>query len=366
MSGVVLRCAGLAKRFDEVVAVDGFELEVRDGELLCLLGPSGCGKTTALRLIAGLERPDAGTVEVSGRAVAGPGRWVPPERRRVGMVFQDWALFPHLDVQGNVAFGLDGEARTRVEELLELVRLDGLEDRMPHELSGGQQQRVALARALAPSPDALLLDEPFSNLDAQLRAEVRSEVRSVLRSTGTTAVFVTHDQEEALSIADRLAVMIAGRIRRSGTPYEVYEDPAQAAVARLLGQTNLLRCQITGGVAVTALGELPVPDAPDGAAEVLVRPESLRAIRDNHGSARVVHAEFYGHDQLVRCVLGDGTELDVRLMGPNPELEVGTAVRLEVIGTVRVLPKEGGASLRPRAADGSALDGDTSAIHQGA
>lgn len=350
MQDVVVRCTGLVKRFGEVVAVDGFELDVRNGELLCLLGPSACGKTTVLRLIAGLERPDSGVVEVAGRTVAGPRAWVPPELRRVGMVFQDWALFPHLDVRLNVAFGLDGEAQGRVAELLELVQLDGLERRMPHELSGGQQQRVALARALAPSPDLLLLDEPFSNLDAQLRAEVRSEVRRVLRSTGTTAVFVTHDQEEALSIADRMAVMTAGRVRRSGTPYEVYADPADTDVARLLGQANILPARITRGIAMTALGELHVPHALEGAAEVLVRPESIRASRDPAGQARIVNVEFYGHDQLVRCVLGDGTELDVRLMGPHPELAAGTAVRLEVIGGVRVLPRRDGASPPLRAA----------------
>jgi iron(III) transport system ATP-binding protein len=263
------------------------------------------------------------------------------------MVFQDWALFPHLDVRGNVAFGLDGQTQGRVGELIELARLTGLEDRMPHELSGGQQQRVALARALAPSPDVLLLDEPFSNLDAQLRAEVRSEVRQVLRSTSTTAVFVTHDQEEALSISDRVAVMIAGGVRRVGTPYEVYSDPTDVGVARLLGQRNLLSARITRGVAMTALGEVPVPDTQDGPAQLLVRPESLSAARDAGGTARIVDVEFYGHDQLLRCALGDGAELEVRLMGPHPELEVGTAVRLEVIGGARVLRQEDDASERP-------------------
>jgi iron(III) transport system ATP-binding protein len=338
MQDTVLSCSGLVKRFGDAVALDGFDLEVRRGELLCVLGPSGCGKTTALRLIAGLERPDAGTVRVAGRTVTGPGTWMPPERRRVGMVFQDWALFPHLDVRGNVAFGLDDEATSRVEELLELVRLEGLEHRMPHELSGGQQQRVALARSLAPRPEVLLLDEPFSNLDAQLRAEVRSEVREVLSVTGTTGVFVTHDQEESLSIGDRVAVMITGRIRRSGTPYEIYADPGDAAVARLLGQTNLVPARITAGVASTVLGEIGVPGAPDGVGEILIRPESLSAVPDPGAKARVVRVEFYGHDQLVTCALGDDTELDVRVMGPHPELEAGTAVRIELTGTARTFP----------------------------
>jgi iron(III) transport system ATP-binding protein len=339
MSDIVLRCVGLAKRFGGVTALDGFDLDVHEGELLCLLGPSGCGKTTALRVIAGLERPDAGEVAVAGRTVSGSGTSVPPERRRVGMVFQDWALFPHLDVRGNVAFGLNGEAKTRVGELLELVRLDGLEERMPDELSGGQQQRVALARSLAPKPEVLLLDEPFSNLDARLRAELRSEVREVLRVTGTTAVFVTHDQEEALSIGDRVAVMIAGRVRRYGTPFEVYADPGDATIARLLGQTNLVPARVVRGVAQTVLGEIEVPDVADGTAEILFRPEALRASRDPGGSARVVRVEFYGHDQLVTCALDDGTfELDVRLMGPHPDMEVGVAVRLEVTGVVQAFP----------------------------
>ena len=334
----VLRTAGLMKTFGGVPAVDGLDLEVLDGEILALLGASGCGKTTALRLIAGLERPDAGTVEIRDRMVAGDGAWTAPERRRVGLVFQDWALFPHLDVRANVAFGIDGANRhDRVDELLELVHLTGLEHRMPHELSGGQQQRVAVARALAPEPDLLLLDEPFSNLDAQLRAEVRAEVREVLRATGTTAVLVTHDQEEALSIADRVAVMLHGAVRQVGTPYEVYAAPADGRVARLLGEANLLPALAARGRVAFAFGDVDA-SLPDGPCEVLVRPESLRAVPDAHGAARVAHVEFYGHDQLVRCTLPDGVGVDVRLIGPHPELAFDTCVRLELTGPVIALP----------------------------
>jgi iron(III) transport system ATP-binding protein len=336
-SDVVLSARGLAKAFGSTRAVDGFDLEVRDGEILALLGPSGCGKTTALRLVAGLERPDAGTVEIRGRLVAGAGTWVPPERRRVGLVFQDWALFPHLDVRANVAFGLDGNPSERVDELLELVHLTGLAHRMPHELSGGQQQRVAVARALAPGPDVLLLDEPFSNLDAQLRTQVRAEVREVLRATGTTAVLVTHDQEEALSIADRVAVMLHGGVRQVGTPFGLYAAPADGRVARLLGEANLLPAVARGGRVAFALGDVDA-SLPDGPCEVLVRPESLRAVADPTGSAHVTHVEFFGHDQLVRCDLADGIALDVRLIGPHPELTPGATVRLELLGAALPLP----------------------------
>jgi iron(III) transport system ATP-binding protein len=333
----VLGTRGLAKAFGGVQAVEAFDLEVHDGEILALLGPSGCGKTTALRLIAGLERPDAGTVAIRGRRVAGEGDWTPPERRRVGLVFQDWALFPHLDVRANVAFGLDRPSPDRIEELLELVHLRGLADRMPHELSGGQQQRVAVARALAPEPDLLLLDEPFSNLDAQLRASVRNEVREVIRATGTTAVLVTHDQEEALSVADRVAVMLHGRVRQIGTPFEVYSAPADGRVARLLGDANLLPATSRDGRVTFAFGAVDAA-LPDGPCEVLVRPESLRVLADRDGTGRVVHVEFYGHDQLVRCDLSDGVGVDVRLIGPHPEFARGTCVRLELAGPAIALP----------------------------
>jgi iron(III) transport system ATP-binding protein len=334
----VLRCEGLRKRFGSTAAVDGFDLEVRGGDLMALLGPSGCGKTTALRLIAGLERPDAGTVRVQDRVVASNATWVPPERRRVGMVFQEWALFPHLDVAANVAFGLnDGDPRPRVEELLKLARLEGLARRMPHELSGGQQQRVALARALAPSPDLLLLDEPFSNLDAQLRAEVRGQVRALLRATGTTAVFVTPEQEEALSIADQVAVMIEGRLRQSGTPFDVYTMPVDAGVARLVGQANLVPADVREGRARSVLGEVAAPGLPDGPCEILVRPEAITIRADERGGARVIDVEFYGHDQLVRCDVNGGP-IQVRLVGAHPEFVVGAAVSLELRDRALVLP----------------------------
>jgi iron(III) transport system ATP-binding protein len=225
---ILLSCSGVTKRFSQTVALDGFNLHLRKGTILALLGPSGCGKTTALRVMAGFERPSSGEVWVGGRQVAGARTWIPPEKRSIGMVFQDWALFPHLDVWRNVAFGLQKDDSDRVREVLKLVDLEGLEDRLPHELSG----------ALAPSPRVILLDEPFSNLDATLRASVRAEVRSVLRAAGATAIFVTHDQEEALSMADQLAVMVAGRVVQIGAPHEVYGMPADRRVASLVGDAN--------------------------------------------------------------------------------------------------------------------------------
>jgi iron(III) transport system ATP-binding protein len=323
----VLSCRDVRKDFGSVVALDGFTLELREGSLLALLGPSGCGKTTALRVMAGLERPSAGTVSVGGRRVAGGGKWVPPEERRIGMVFQEWALFPHLDVWHNVAFGCrNGSKERRVREVLELVRLDGFEHRMPHELSGGQQQRVALARALAPSPDVVLLDEPFSNLDATLRAKVRAEVRSVLRAARATAIFVTHDQEEALSVADDMAVMDGGRVLQVGAPHQVYGAPAHRRVAALVGEANFVHGDVRGGVAATPLGAVAAPGLSDGPVEIMIRPETIELRRDPDASTRIVEAEFYGHDQLVRARLGDGTVIDVRLLGPRPDLAIGCPV----------------------------------------
>ncbi len=236
-----ISCEGLSKSFGQKRAVDRVDLLVERGVVCALLGPSGCGKTTTLRLIAGFERPDAGTVAVADRTVAGDRAFVAPERRRIGMVFQDYALFPHLSVEGNVAYALGrGHESGRVAEVLRLVGLDRMGHRFPHELSGGEQQRVALARALAPTPEVILLDEPFSNLDASLRARVRQEMREILVAAGVTALFVTHDQEEALSLADRVAVMRDGRIEQEGTPEEVYGRPTTRWVADFLGDAEVV------------------------------------------------------------------------------------------------------------------------------
>jgi iron(III) transport system ATP-binding protein len=335
-----LRVRGLHKRYDSDPVLRGLDLDAGRGEFLALLGPSGGGKTTALRLIAGFERADAGTIEIGGDLAADAdtpgGRWVPPEGRRVGMVFQDYALFPHLSVARNVAFGLPRNAHdraSRVASALATVGLASLGERTPDQLSGGQQQRVALARALAPGPEVILLDEPFSNLDADLRAAVREEVRQILRDAGTTAVLVTHDQEEALSIADRVAVLLDGRIVQAGPPEELYHRPATRALADFVGDAQFLPGDATGRRARTALGEIPLHGTFDGPVDVLLRPEMLRLTppTDDHAAnATIISRAFFGHDQLLTLRLDSGPILKSRLGaygGFRPGDRVGVSVR---------------------------------------
>ncbi len=350
-----LRVRGLEKRYGDTPVLLGLDLDANRGEFLALLGPSGCGKTTALRLIAGFERPESGLVEIGGETVCAAGsfgtRWTPPESRRVGMVFQDYALFPHLSVGKNVAFGLprqrqrDGSDRNaRVASALATVGLAGLGGRTPDQLSGGQQQRVALARALAPGPEVILLDEPFSNLDADLRASVREEVRQILREAGATAVLVTHDQEEALSIADRVAVMLDGRILQAGPPEELYHRPASRAIAEFIGDVQFLPGLASGRRAATALGDIPLHAPHDGPVDVMLRPEMLRLAPPDesgeHGTpATIVSRAFFGHDQLLTLRLDSGQTLKARL-GAYGGFRPGDRVSVAVRGGALAFAKE--------------------------
>jgi len=317
-----LELDGVTRSFGAETAVDSLTLAVREGELLTLLGPSGCGKTTTLRLLAGLARPDSGTISIAGETVAGGDRFVPPEERDVGLVFQEFALFPHLTVAENVGFGIDDwpaeKREARVDELLDLVSLSGYGDHGPDDLSGGQRQRVALARSLAPEPDVLLLDEPFSNLDIALRKEMREEVRHILKAAGVTAVSVTHDQEEALSISDRVAVVSDGRIEQVGRPEAVFEHPESRFVAGFLGQASFLPARVEGEEIVTEIGSFETrmlsgtADAYDGAEiDLLVRPDDLRATPANGENAdgEVIHRQYNGPSFVYRIELDGGGTL---------------------------------------------------------
>jgi iron(III) transport system ATP-binding protein len=308
---------GLRASFGGPEVLRGIDLDVAPGAVVALLGPSGCGKTTLLRAIAGLERPVAGEIRIGDRLVSGAGAHVVPEARRVGMVFQDWALFPHLTVAANVGYGLPRAQRRgpRVAEALGMVGLTGMGERSPGTLSGGQQQRVALARAIAPHPAVLLLDEPFSNLDTALRTDVRAEVHQLLVELGITTVFVTHDQEEAFVLGDEVAVMDAGRIVQQAPPAELYDHPASPWVARFVGDANLVAGAAAGtpAVAATGVGPIPLRAALDGAVRVLLRPEELRLDAPGSGvDATVELIEYYGHDCVTFARLDDGELVRVR------------------------------------------------------
>jgi len=342
----VVALRGLTKSYGEPKhpAVSNVTLSVARGEILSLLGPSGCGKTTLLRLIAGFETPDGGSVAIGGREVANPYKQLPPEGRRVGFVFQDYALFPHLNVFQNVAFGLTGmsraEKRERTREILNLVGLTVFSRRFPHGLSGGQQQRVALARALAPRPAVVLLDEPFSNLDAALRGNTRAEVRRILEASGATTVLVTHDQEEAMTFADRLAIMRSGKLEQLGPPEAVYKEPRTAFVASFLGTTNLLRGAARGLTAETPLGRVPLSRPAEGRVLLSLRPEDL-SFHHEGVPVRVLRRDFKGHDLTYTCLVelrGGPQSLTVQT-GPACPVRPGEVGYLRPVG--RAVPLEG-------------------------
>ncbi|MGY1815598.1 ABC transporter ATP-binding protein [Blastococcus sp. SYSU D00820] len=342
MSSLTVR--DLCKSYGATTVLTGVDLHVPEGSTTALLGPSGCGKTTLLRIVAGFDDPDVGTVELGGRVVAGAGRSVPAARRGIGFVPQEGALFPHLTVGANVAFGLPRRQRRdhrRIGEMLDLVGLDpDLAGRSPHQLSGGQQQRVALARALAPEPSLVLLDEPFSSLDASLREETRHAVGEALAVTGATAVLVTHDQAEALSMADQVAVLRGGRLVQRADPRTLYDDPSDLDVAAFVGDAVVLPADVRAGQARCELGDVVLRHpCPDGPAQVLLRPEQLHlAPAGSPGTPASVRAvDFYGHDARVWLELPSGATVGART--GNRQLPArGDAVTVRVVGEALPFP----------------------------
>jgi len=345
-TGPIIDCHGVYKRYGDTVAVADATLQVHAGEIVSVLGASGCGKTTLLRLIAGFERIDSGAIAIGGERVSTPNGGVPPERRKVGMVFQDYALFPHLTVAANIGFGVAdltrADKRDRVAETLELVGLSDLGHRYPHELSGGQQQRVAVGRTLAPRPVAVLLDEPFSNLDAGMRSGVSGLVEEILRGRGVATVIVTHDREEAFSMADRVAVMNEGRIEQVDAPGAIFRSPSTPFVARITGTADFVDARIEGGRAVTEIGrlqwtgsgEIPSNVYNDGdSVNVLVRPDDFLVLPNPGGASKVLAREYRGDAVILVVGLSSGATVRCR-QGPYSDLPVGTAVDLVPSRTV--------------------------------
>lgn len=353
LESVILQLDHITKRYGPHLpaAVNHISFQLQQGEILGLLGPSGCGKTTLLRLIAGFEQIEEGELQLNGQVVAGQRRWTSPEQRMIGMVFQDFALFPHLTVGENVTFGLQQTKKIsaawkqqRQTEVLQLVGLVGMETRYPHELSGGQQQRVALARALAPQPQLVLLDEPLSNLDVQVRLRLRQELRDILKTAGTTAIFVTHDQEEALAIADQVAVMRQGYLEQIGTPEEIYQHPRSQFVAEFVTQANFLAASRSGNAWQTEVGcftadghELPASNASQ--AVVMIRQEDLILQPDLTASTIIRDRQFLGREYRYCLKTQSGQELHARSTSAAA-LAIGTAVSLSVVPqTFKIFPR---------------------------
>ncbi|MAT07505.1 MAG: ABC transporter ATP-binding protein [Chloroflexi bacterium] len=336
MKDRVLFCDKLTKSFGETIALNETSIELFTGEILAILGPSGCGKSTLLRAIAGFENIDLGDITINGETVSSKGTFTPAEKRRVGMVFQDYALFPHLTVEDNVAFGTKSSSKSDksslVWQMLKLVELDGMERRYPHELSGGQQQRVAVARTLAANPVTILLDEPFSNLDATMRTEIRNTVRQALQGRAVATIIVTHDREEAFTIADRVAVMNSGQIEQVDTPEKMYRTPVSKFVASMTGTANFMPATITSSRAVTELGKFQWVSPTNGIVEgdeveLLVRPDDFLVLPNPNASVKVTAREYRGDAMVLSAELGSGNIIQCR-QGPYSDLPVGTSVDL--------------------------------------
>ncbi|MEA5582466.1 ABC transporter ATP-binding protein [Nodularia harveyana UHCC-0300] len=346
MQQAIVQLQNVTKHFSQnaAPAVDNVSLTLQKGDILGLLGPSGCGKTTLLRMIAGFENPQSGQIEIGGKIVCQGSISVPAEQRDIGIVFQDYALFPHLNVAENVAFGLRNSTKQqiqkRITEVIELVNLQGLEKRYPYELSGGQQQRVALARALAPQPQLMLLDEPLSNLDIQVRLRLREEIRDILKAAGTSAIFVTHDQEEALAISDLVGVMKQGHLEQLDTPEEIYTHPASRFVAEFVTQANFLPARRQGNIWETEVGnfELPVHYTND-IGEIMIRQEGLTLEAANDSPVFIHSRRFLGREYLYCLKTASGKEIHARTIADIP-LPIGARVQVSVPSdTVKVFPQ---------------------------
>jgi len=326
---LIIRARSVTKSYGSEVVLSDFNLDVWNGSIVGILGISGSGKTTALRLLAGFDKPDSGIIEMRNRVISSEDTFLPPEERNVGMVFQDYALFPHLNVEKNISFGLsrDEIKSGRLEEVLSMCNLETYRNKFPQELSGGQQQRVSLARALAPKPEVILLDEPFTSLDAHMARDLREEVVSLLRQTETTAIIVTHDQEEALSVCDVVSVLENGSVIQSATPQEIYLNPVSQTVANSVGDPNILKGFSVDGRVETSLGTFVT--AYNGALDVSIRPECIELLLDSEGSYVVKECTFYGHDQVISFQNSKGEVFRARSL-PNTIFESGDKVNINI------------------------------------